>query len=371
MEKLLFTPGPLTTSNAVKSVMNRDLGSRDDEFIRIIKSIRVKLLEIAGLSGEQEYDSVILQGSGTFGIESVITSSVPTRGKILIIINGSYGERMVKICQAAKISYSELRYPENEIPNLNEINSTLNEDKKISHVAVVHCETTTGIINPILEIGQITRGHDKTYIVDAMSSFGGIPINIPQSNIDFLISSSNKCIEGVPGFSFILATKKELIRCKRRARSLSLDLYAQWEGLEKNGQFRFTPPVQVLVAFNEALHQLEVEGGISARADRYIENHLELVNGMEKLGFKPYLPRENQGYIITTFCLPDDPKFDNITFYNLLNDKGFIIYPGKLTKADTFRIGNIGQLFPTHIQELLEAIKQVKKEMQLSFGPGY
>jgi len=365
MDKLLFTPGPLTTSLTVKEAMLRDLGSRDFEFIEIINYIRNDLLRLAKVSRQDGYESVIIQGSGTFGIESVISSVISKSDNLLIIINGAYGERISKIAEVHMIRQTRMVFAENEWPDLSKIEEVLQSNPLITHVAVVHCETTTGIVNPIEAIGILCQFYRKTYIVDAMSSFGAIPINVKESFIDFLISSSNKCIEGVPGFSFVITNKEKLMEAEGKARSLVLDLYAQWKGLEFDGQFRFTPPTHVILAFDQALKELEIEGGIDGRAHRYKENYQKLIAGMRSLGFQEYLEPEKQGYIITSFLYPQHPNFSFKAFYKKLNDKGYVIYPGKLSHADCFRIGNIGKIYGDDIDLLLIAIKEVLQEMEV------
>ncbi len=361
-DKKLFTPGPLTTSKTVKRAMLRDLGSRDKEFISSVKFIREKLLEL-GKVEKGNYEAILMQGSGTFGIESVICSTVPADGKLLIIINGAYGKRIRNIAKKLGLNTIELNYDENTIPCLDEIDKTLSEDNEITNVAVVHCETTTGIINPIMQIGKIVKKYNAEYIVDAMSSFGAYEVDLELNKIDFLISSANKCIEGVPGFSFVLA-KTEILKTKQNiSKSTSLDLYEQWIGLEKNGQFRFTPPTHSIIAFKQALDELEKEGGILGRAERYSRNHKLLTKGMSELGFDEYIDRQNQGYIITSFLYPKNENFSFERFYNLLSDRDLVIYPGKLTNVDCFRIGNIGQIFSNDIREIINAIKEVKQEM--------
>jgi len=364
MDKLLFTPGPLTTSKTVKEAMLHDYGSRDDKFVNMVKEVREKILRLAGVSQAQGYETVIMQGSGTFGIEATISSNFPTTGHLLIIINGSYGHRMSKICSVHEIRQTTLVFDENEIPSLEKTEEILKANSSITHIAIVHSETTTGIFNPIKEFGALAKKYNKTYIVDAMSSFGAVPINVAEFNIDFLVSSSNKCIEGVPGFSFIIANRAKLLQCKGQARTLVLDIFAQWEGLENDGQFRFTPPTHSLAAFHQALKELEEEGGVEARGKRYKENYQTLIAGMRKLGFKEYLEPEKQGYIITSFLYPEQ-NFNFKEFYNSLNEKGFVIYPGKLTKADCFRIGNIGQLYKKDVEALLQTIETVIKQVSL------
>ncbi len=362
-DKILFTPGPLTTSKSVKEAMLHDFGSRDYYFIETVKFVREQLLKIACVSKVMGYETIIMQGSGTFGIESVLSSVIDKDGHLLNIINGAYGLRIGKISSIHNINTKTLLFEENKLPDLEQIEQTLFLNPEITHVSVVDCETTTGIINPVYEIGQLCKKYDKTYIVDAMSSFGAVEIDSSLMNIDFLISSSNKCIEGVPGFSFVIADKIKLLETEGHSRSLVLDLFAQWKGLESDGQFRFTPPTHAIMAFKQALTELEAEGGVIGRSKRYKENYETLIQGMEKLGFKEYLPREMQGYIITSFYYPENTNFEFNDFYNRLNNLGMVIYPGKLSKANCFRIGNIGRIFKQDIIELLNCIKKVKSDM--------
>ncbi|HET9488051.1 MAG TPA: 2-aminoethylphosphonate--pyruvate transaminase [Chryseosolibacter sp.] len=361
-KKLLFTPGPLSTSITVKEAMLEDMGSRDSEFINCVKEIRDGLLEIAHVSKDEGYESVIIQGSGTFAIESVISSVIGSHDVLLVIANGAYGERIVKMANVHRLQHHVLRFQEDEIISPEITATFLKGHPEITHVACIHCETTTGLFNPIGEIGKVVKQYGKVFIVDAMSSFGGVQMDMRECHVDFLVSSSNKCIEGIPGFGFSLCTKTELIKARGLARTLSLDLYEQWAALEANGQFRFTPPTLSIMAFRQAMLELNKEGGVEARERRYKENKKVLDQGMAKLGFKPYLRPEIQGHIISSFLYPRDPKFNFEQFYKKLSDRGFIIYPGKLSKADAFRIGNIGQIFPDDVRALLLAIKEVFQE---------
>lgn len=364
--KLLFTPGPLTTSATVKQAMLVDVGSRDDEFIAVVRDIRRQLLALGGVSQAQGYEAILLQGSGTFGVEAVLSSAIPPQGKLLILINGAYGERMALMAERHHLLAECLRWPEHQITDPDVVARQLAADPAITHVAVVHSETTTGIINPVEEIGKVVHAAGRTFIVDAMSSFGAIPLSLPAAKVDFLVSSANKCIEGVPGFSFVLARREKLEACKGLARTLSLDLFEQWRGLELNGQFRFTPPTHAILAFAQALRELNAEGGVAGRAKRYQANHAALVAGMKALGFKMYLPPEHQGWIITAFHYPDDPAFQFETFYRRLAERGMVIYPGKLGQVACFRIGNIGRLMPGDIQDLLAAVADVLKAMNIA-----
>jgi 2-aminoethylphosphonate-pyruvate transaminase len=364
--KRLFTPGPLTTSSTVKEAMLVDMGSRDDEFIAIVRDIRRQLLALGGVSQAQGYEAVLIQGSGTFGIEAVLSSAIPPQGKVLILVNGAYGERMVQIAARHRIPTEVLRWPENQITDPAAVQAKLAQDPAITHVAIVHCETTTGILNPVVEIGKLVRAAGRTFFVDAMSSFGAIPLSLAGAEIDFLVSSANKCIEGVPGFSFALVRKEKLEACKGQARTVSLDLFEQWLGLEANGQFRFTPPTHTLLAFAQALRELDAEGGVAGRAKRYQANHTALMSGMMALGFKVYLSPGNQSWIITAFHYPGDPAFQFEDFYSRLAERGMVIYPGKLGQVACFRIGNIGRLAAADIQELLGAVAAVLRSMNVT-----
>jgi len=364
-DKLLFTPGPLTTSLSVKQAMLHDAGSWHFEFNAKVKAIREKLLSIAGVSREAGWETILLQGSGTFGVEAVFATCVPPNGKVAVLANGAYGERMVLMLQHAKIDHVVLRALEDTPNDPDALEQLLNQDPSITHVAIVHCETTTGILNPIEEVGEVTKRRGRLYIVDAMSSFGAIPIDFNAAGIDYLISSANKCLEGVPGFSFVIARRSALVACEGYPRSLSLNLLDQLKGFEKNGQFRYTPPTHSVLAFEQALKELDQEGGIPARGARYRANHDLLVRGMKQMGFRAYLDPAAQSYIITSFFYPDDPGFSYQDFYRRLSEKGFIIYPGKISQADTFRIGSVGRLFESDMRALLAAIGESIKEMGL------
>lgn len=342
--------------------MLHDAGSWHFEFNALAGSIRQRLLRVAEV-GAEGFECVLMQGSGTFGVESVIGSVIPPDGKLLVLSNGAYGERLAQIAAVVKIAHKALRCGEETTFDPRDVDSLLKEDPAITHVAIVHSETTTGILNPLEEIGGIVSSHGRTFVVDAMSSFGAVPIDFENSHIDYLVSSANKCIEGVPGFSFVIARRAKLLATQGWARSLSLDLLGQLRGFEKNGQFRYTPPTHAVLAFDQALKEFELEGGLAGRAARYKRNHETLLAGMKDLGFKPYLSPAVQSYIITSFHYPADPKFTFQEFYRRLSEKGFIIYPGKLTQVDLFRIGNIGRLFEADMQALVSAVKQVLAEM--------
>jgi len=354
---LLLTPGPLSTTKSVRAAMLRDWCTWDDEYHRIVQGLRSKLVSLA--TPQDGYTAVLMQGSGTFGMESVIGTVIPGNGKLLALVNGAYGDRIARIASRLKIPV--ITHDSGEVlpPNLSRLKRTLEADLTISHVAVVHCETTTGMLNPVEDIGRIVQAFGRVYIVDAMSSFGGIPMDVAALGADFLISSANKCIQGVPGFAFVIARRAELERTAGRARSLSLDLYDQWREMEaQKGKWRFTSPTHVVRAFVQALHELDEEGGVAARFARYKANHRRLLDGMRELGFRCLLPKEYRSPIITSFLNPSNPSYHFARFYQALKLCGFVIYPGKVTSADTFRIGNIGDLTPNDMSRLVKAVGQ-------------
>lgn len=349
----LLTPGPLTTTETVKSVMMFDHCTWDDDYKQITLNIRKNLLKFAHAS-EEAYTVVLMQGSGTFGVESVLSSVIGKEEKLLIITNGAYGERMIDIAKHNEIRYVVYNEAYNKVPSADTVNNILNKDSEITHVAMVHSETTSGILNDIEAIAKVVKAQGRTFIVDAMSSFGGVDIDVQGLQIDFIVSSANKCIQGVPGFSFIICNKQLLMESKGKARSLSLDLYDQWETMNKDGKWRFTSPTHVVLAFDQAIKELEAEGGIAARAQRYEENNKLLIETMREMGIEPYIDSEHQGPIITTFYYPTSRNFSFNEMYSYVKERGYAIYPGKVTSADTFRIGNIGEIYKEDIEALCE-----------------
>lgn len=360
--KLLFTPGPLTTSATVKEAMLRDLGSLDFDFLATVREIRMRLLDLGPYSREQ-YECILMQGSGTFVVESVISSAIPRDGKLLVLVNGAYGRRIAQTARVHGIALDVLEVAENRKFTPELVADHLTSLTTLTHVAVVHCETTSGILNQVEEIGHVVHAAGAMYIVDAMSSFGAMPLDMAGSHIDFVISSANKCIEGVPGFGFVLAGRRALESAKGNARTLSLDLYDQWAGMEADGHFRFTPPIHTILAFEQALIELDEEGGVHARGERYRRNHIALCRGMKTLGFEIYLADEDQSFIITSFRYPSHPAFQFADFYERLWKLGFAIYPGKLSHESCFRIGTIGRITVADIETLLTAIRRVLREM--------
>jgi len=341
----------------------QDLGSRDVAFIRVIREVCEGILKVAGVSKE-EFAAIPVQGSGTYGVEAVLASVVPRDGSghLVILSNGAYGRRMGQICKANKIPHTLLDKGETFVYSDPVETAEEVAKAKPTHIAIVHSETTSGAINNVEAYAKYWKSRGSVVIVDAMSSFGAYPIDM--THIDFLVSSSNKCIEGIPGFSFVVARRDALKAAKGNATTLSLDIYAQLEGLEKTGQFRFTPPTHALLAFRQALSELEQEGGVRARAARYAENQRVLHQAMTRLGFELFLQPHQQGYIISSYRYPTDPNWNFERFYSMLNDRGFVIYPGKVSQADCFRIGHIGRIFPSDTFALTKAIEEVCREMK-------
>ena len=351
----LLTPGPLTTTDTVKQEMLVDRCTWDDDYKAVTQKIRRQLLELAHVS-EDDYTAVLMQGSGTFGVESVLTSVVGDQDKVLICSNGAYGKRMTDICTHSRIPFLHYAQDYDKVPDAAHMAQLLAQDSSITHVAMVHSETTSGILNDIQSVGKVVRDAGRTFIVDAMSSFGGVDIPVSDWGIDFLVSSANKCIQGVPGFSFILCRRDKLLSSEGKALSLSLDLLDQWKGMEKDGKWRFTSPTHVVLAFSKALDELEAEGGIPARHRRYAENNRLLIEKMRAMGFAPYIDGSRQGPIITTFFYPAGVPFQFSEFYTYIKERGYVLYPGKLTDADTFRVGNIGEIYPEDIEKLASII---------------
>lgn len=358
----LLTPGPLTTTDTVKREMMADHCTWDDDYKQITQKIRAKLLELAHVS-EKDYTVALMQGSGSFGVESILTSAVGEDDTLLIIANGAYGERMADIAEHAKLNYLVYRVEYDRIPSADEVARLLSQHPEITHVAMVHSETTSGILNDIASVTNVVKSAGKTMIVDAMSSFGGVDIPVGKLGIDFIVSSANKCIQGVPGFSFIICRRDSLAACEGNARILSLDLYDQWKTMEKDGKWRFTSPTHTVLAFAKALEELDEEGGIPARSKRYYDNNRLLISEMKKMGIRPYIDNEYQGPIITTFFYPEHHQFSFQEMYEYIKDRGYAIYPGKVTDADTFRIGNIGEIYEEDILKLTAIFKDFFAQM--------
>jgi 2-aminoethylphosphonate-pyruvate transaminase len=360
-EPFLLTPGPLTTTRATKEAMLRDWGSRDAEFIAMNARVRARLLEL--VHGDGSHVCVPLQGSGTFIVEAMIGTLVPPAGKLLVLVNGAYGRRMVRICEYYRRACVVQEAAEDQPVDPAALDAALAGDSAVSHVVVVHCETTSGVLNPVEEIAAVTARRGRRLLVDAMSAFGAIGLDARRVVFDAMVASANKCLEGVPGVGFAIVRRDALEEARGQAPSLSLDLHDQWASMEKTGQWRFTPPTHVIAALDRALEQHAAEGGVAGRGGRYRRNCDLLVSGLRAMGFATLLPDRLQAPIIVTVRMPADPRFDFETFYQALSGRGYVIYPGKLTVADSFRIGCIGALGEPEMRGVLAAIREVVVEL--------
>jgi 2-aminoethylphosphonate-pyruvate transaminase len=358
---LLLTPGPLTTAAATREAMLRDWGSRDGAFIALNRRIRERLVELAG--GVGSHVCVPLQGSGTFAVEAMLGTFVPRDGKLLIVINGAYGHRMVRMCRYMGRAFATYEVPEDTPPDPARLDALLAADPAVTHVAAVHCETTSGILNPITEIAAVVARRKRRLLIDSMSGFGALPIDAREVTFDALAASANKCLEGVPGMAFVIARREALEATAGNAPTLSFDLLDQFQSMEKTAQWRFTPPTHVIAALGAAIDAHKAEGGVAGRGARYRRNCRILVDGMRKLGFETLLPDALQAPIIVTFHMPEDPRFQFERFYDALREKGYVIYPGKLTVADSFRIGCIGHLSEVEMNGAVAAIAVTLAEM--------
>jgi len=353
-DPLLLTPGPLTTTLRTRQAMLRDRGSWDEAFNRITGEVCRQLTDL--VEGADSHVCVPLQGSGTFAVEAALGTLVPREGKVLVPNHGAYCARIVKILDLIGRRAVELPLAEDRPMQPQAIAAALAADPGIGHVAVVHCETGTGILNPLTEIAHAVAAHGRSLIVDAMSSFGALPIDVRSTPFDALVAASGKCLEGVPGMGFVIARERTLAQCAGRSHSLAMDLHDQWTHLQRSSQWRFTPPTQVVAALAEALAQHREEGGVSARGARYAANCRRLVEGLRSLGLRPFLPPEVQSPIIVTVHAPEHPAWDFPAFYRGVRERGFVLYPGKLTRVETFRVGCIGAITPHDIDHAVHAI---------------
>jgi len=366
---ILLTPGPLTTSARTRQAMMVDWGSWDERFNQLTASVCEQLLAI--LNASDSHDCVPLQGSGTFAVEAAIGTLVPRDGKVLVLINGAYGKRLARICEVLGRDFSTFETAEDAPTAAADVDRLLHADPAISHVALIHCETSTGILNPLSQIADVVKNHGKRLIIDAMSSFGALPIDAREVRFDALIAASGKCLEGVPGMGFVFADKQALAAAQGNCHSLAMDLFDQHSYMAKTGQWRFTPPTHVVAALHEALLQYVEEGGLPARHQRYARNCQALLDGMAELGLRSFLPTAVQAPIIVTFHAPQDPRYQFKAFYERVKAKGFILYPGKLTEVDTFRVGCIGHVDTAEMRAAVAAIAQALHAMHInlsSFG---
>ncbi len=360
-DPILLTPGPLTTSLETKSAMLRDWGSWDESFNVVTARVRERLTGIVHAS--ETHVCVPMQGSGTFSVEAAVNTLVPREGHVLVLINGAYGKRMAKLTEMMGRRLSTFETADDVPTTATDVARLLDADPSITHVGLIHCETSTGILNPLPEIAKVVAGRGRSLIVDAMSSFGAIAIDARETPFDALIAASGKCVEGPPGMGFVFARRSVLQKRAGNSTSLALDLYDQWTYMEKTTQWRYTPPTHVVVALDAALAQYQAQGGQPGRLARYTANYETLVAGMTELGFRPFLDPKIQAPIIVTFHAPADPRYTFKDFYARVRDKGFILYPGKLTQVETFRVGCIGAIGPDEMRLAVNAVRDTLREM--------
>ena len=365
-EAILLTPGPLTTSLRTKLAMLRDWGSWDADFIAMTTSVRKSLLDI--VHGQDSHVVVPLQGSGTFSVEAAVATVVPRAGHVLVLDNGAYCKRAAKLSGLMGRRTTVLPFDDAQAVSPQALDAALQADVSISHVLMIHCETGAGVLNPLQAVADVCVRHGKGLIVDAMSSFGALPIDARSTCFDALIAASGKCLEGVPGMGFVFVRKSIMASCEGNSQSLAMDLFDQHAYLEKTGQWRFTPPTHVLVALHEAIAQFVEEGGQSARLMRYQTNCDALLRGMAALGFVPFLPADIQAPIIVTFHAPADSAYEFKKFYDAAKRHGFILYPGKLTQLETFRVGCIGAIGTVEIEQAVHAVALAMQDLGIADG---
>lgn len=361
-EPFLLTPGPLTTAYSVKQAMLRDWGSWDGDFRAMTAQLRSELLALIG-DRDDEFDCVPIQGSGTFVVEAMLASFLPRRSKTLVLINGAYGNRIAETLKYLGRNHVIMDKGDYLPPRAREVAEALDRDAEISHVVVVHCETSSGILNPVGEISEVVYRAGRKLLIDSMSAFGALPADVKTVRYEAIVASANKCIEGVPGFGFVIGRRSELELAQGRSHSLSLDVHAQWAHMNKTGQWRFTPPTHVVAAFMEALRLHKAEGGVAGRGQRYAENRDCLVQGMREIGFETLLNEPWLSPIIVTFFTPADNAFEFRKFYDAMKQRGFIIYPGKLTVVDSFRVGCIGHMDAAVMRDVVDSARAVLTEI--------
>ena len=360
-DPILLTPGPLTTSLKTRTAMLRDWGSWDSNFNAVTARVRERLLGI--VNGAPTHVCVPMQGSGTFSIEAAVNTLVPRNGHVLVLVNGAYGQRMARLTTMMGRKLSTFETADGVPTTAADVARALDADPSITHVGLIHCETSTGILNPLPDIADVVAARGKHLIVDAMSSFGALPIDAARIPFDALIAASGKCVEGPPGMGFVFVRKSVLETCAGNSTSLSLDLHDQWTYMEKTTQWRYTPPTHVVIALDAALEQYREQGGQPARLARYTANYEMLVAGMKEMGFTAFLDPKIQAPIIVTFHAPADARYAFKAFYDKVRDKGFVLYPGKLTQVETFRVGCIGAIGPDEMRHAVNAVRDALREL--------
>lgn len=358
---LLLTPGPVSVSHSTKAVMMVDRPSGDTEFQADVVLARKYLVDL--VNGQGAYTAIPVPGSATYANEAAIATLVPEGGKLLIHSNGVYGDRLIEICAATGTPHAVIRTPPFTPATAEAFEAAIAADKAITHVFVVHCETSTGVINPLEPVAEICRRHSIGLLIDAVASFGAMPIDAKALRFDAVMLSSNKCMQGVPGVGWAVVRTTVLEAARGHRRSLTLDLWDQNQHLDRTGAFRFTPPTQVVAAFAQACREHAAEGGTEARLERYRRNWRRLVGGMRQMGFRTVVPDAFASPIVATFHNPDHPDFSFEKLFQGMKRRGYVIFPGRLALADTFRIGCMGDVTEEDIGDAMVAVDETMREM--------
>lgn len=338
-----------------------DLGSWDRDFNELTADVRRRLLLAAG--SRRDMCCVPMQGSGTFAVESAVRTLVPHGAAVVVVVNGAYGRRIAMLAEQAGRRSILIEGAWDEVPDPTALGALLDAHPEATHVAVVHCETSTGLLNPVEELADLADSLGRRLIVDAMSSFGVLDPAIDHPAVDAVVAASGKCLEGLPGVGFVLMPPDVLADTAGNCDSLSLDLLDQHSYMEQTGQWRYTPPTHVVAALREALVQYDEEGGAVARLDRYRANSAVLSDGMADLGFRQYLAEHLRAPIIHTFHSPSHPAWSFPDFYDRVKERGFVLYPGKLTDEETFRVGCIGAIDQAVMRSAIGAIDAALADM--------
>jgi 2-aminoethylphosphonate-pyruvate transaminase len=353
---ILLNPGPATTSDTVKQAMVvPDICPREQEFCDIMNSIKLDLPKV--VNGQDDYVAVLFASSGTGGVESAITSAVPKDGKLLIVENGSYGTRICKIAERYSIPFVSYSLAYGDYPDIKAIELLIKNDTNITHLAVIDHETTSGMRNPVQAICDLAHSNNIEVIVDCMSSYAGLEIDLQKWKAEYIISSSNKCIQGMAGLSFVIFRKSLLEKIKGNARSFYFDLYEQYSGFQKSGQMQFTPPVQVVYALRKAIDEFFDET-LTGRLNRYRQNYETLYFGLEKMGFRFLLPEAQQSGILLAVLEPSNPEYSFDAMHDFLYRRNYTIYPGKGAKEATFRLSVLGDLHKNDIEGFLTTLSE-------------
>lgn len=368
---ILLNPGPATTTDTVKMAqVVPDICPREKEFTDLMRQLRSDLLKVVHADPEK-YTSVLFCGSGTLNIDVCLNSLLPKGGKILIVNNGAYSARAVEICQYYGLPHINLSFPVDQLPNLKLVEKILIENPDIALVHTTHNETGTGILNPIREIGALAHKYGATFTVDTTSTFAMRPIHIEEENIDFCMASAQKGLMAMTGLSFIIGNKDKIVDSKNYPkRSYYCNLYLQYKYFEKSGEMHFTPPVQTIYAAIQGLKEYFAEGE-EAKWARHTRVFEAILNGLDELGFHDVIKREWQSGLVVSVLYPDDANWDFEKIHDYCYERGFTIYPGKISNADTFRLCALGAIDVQDIEAFFVVFKEALLHYQIQIPIKY